>query len=364
VVVYKEPLHWRYEDARRGLGDMLRRVNHIALIVRDVGYSACFYTEIIGFQQLRRPNFDRHGVWLTMGNIELHLIKGVPVVARGQHPADLIVAHISVEVHNVKKMRARLEMVKAKHPELSWRQNVSVPTAEASQSKFESDHTTEDGKIIQYFIEDPDGYWMEFCNCNELDDFCLSLPPPYLGTYSDDIRAIKWQVLGDIFVRVRRWIRDARTHLKKIQHAKGFVDQNLATSPIPENQVDEDKLANLMARTHTYGDLCQAVTAEDMRSLMAKAGNSVPLVLLMMRQRVFKYGHEMVPPSYLVDSKRVQRCTSMVGKASRRDSFERDGWGSDADSNDGPTETCEKEGETQAQGGTGCCFGGLMRLLA
>ena len=57
--------------------------------------------EVIGFQQIRRPNFDRHGVWLTMGNIELHLIKGIPVTEKGQHPADLIVPHISIETSNV-----------------------------------------------------------------------------------------------------------------------------------------------------------------------------------------------------------------------------------------------------------------------
>jgi hypothetical protein len=44
--------------------------------------------DILGLQQIRRPNFDRHGAWLTMGNVELHLIKGVPTVYEGEMPTD------------------------------------------------------------------------------------------------------------------------------------------------------------------------------------------------------------------------------------------------------------------------------------
>ena len=44
-------LHWDPEIPRRGMGDLIRSVNHIAIIVSDVGRSLAFYTEIIGFQQ-------------------------------------------------------------------------------------------------------------------------------------------------------------------------------------------------------------------------------------------------------------------------------------------------------------------------
>jgi hypothetical protein len=33
-------------------------------------WSLAFYAEIIGFQQIQRPNFDRHGAWLTMPNVK------------------------------------------------------------------------------------------------------------------------------------------------------------------------------------------------------------------------------------------------------------------------------------------------------
>ena len=67
----------------RSSSDLIRSVNHIAIIVSDVGRSLAFYTEIIGFQQIQRPNFDREMFpyarpyyGRTYGNISLPRIKG------------------------------------------------------------------------------------------------------------------------------------------------------------------------------------------------------------------------------------------------------------------------------------------------
>ena len=38
------------------------QVNHIAIVVSDIGRSLHFYTDIIGMEQVNRPDFDRH-VW-------------------------------------------------------------------------------------------------------------------------------------------------------------------------------------------------------------------------------------------------------------------------------------------------------------
>ena len=54
-------------------------VNHIAFIVSDVGRSSTFYSDVLGLQQVKRPNFDRHGAWFTGGNVEIHLILGNPL---------------------------------------------------------------------------------------------------------------------------------------------------------------------------------------------------------------------------------------------------------------------------------------------
>ncbi len=54
-----ESLHWNPLVERRGLGDLLSKVNHIAITVSDVGKSLSFYVDILGLQQIRRPTFDR-----------------------------------------------------------------------------------------------------------------------------------------------------------------------------------------------------------------------------------------------------------------------------------------------------------------
>ena len=100
-------LHWKSDQERRGIGQGVSMANHIAITVSDVGASATFYSHVLGLQQIERPNFDRHGAWFTLGNVELHLIKGIPRVADGD---DLIVSHIALESDDVdsvvKKLRA------------------------------------------------------------------------------------------------------------------------------------------------------------------------------------------------------------------------------------------------------------------
>ena len=63
----------------------------------------------------------RHGAWLTMNNVDLHLIKGRPAVHADD---DLIVSHIALTVTNdkMKELRERLESMDVK-----FRKNVSVP---------------------------------------------------------------------------------------------------------------------------------------------------------------------------------------------------------------------------------------------
>ena len=43
----------------KGVSDLWSSVNHIAIVVSDVGTSLSFYTDIIGMKQVFRPNFDR-----------------------------------------------------------------------------------------------------------------------------------------------------------------------------------------------------------------------------------------------------------------------------------------------------------------
>jgi len=164
-------------ENRAGVGPYLGRVNHIALIVSDVGRSVKFYSEILGLPQINRPNFDRHGAWFTCGNVELHLIKGKPVVHDGNN---LIVAHISIESDDIASVHRKLLELG-----VPFEQNVSVPSTQVDDGGLEqkSRVVSEDsekmamGAVTQYFFRDPDGYYFELCNCEVLTEFCFAKNP-------------------------------------------------------------------------------------------------------------------------------------------------------------------------------------------
>ena len=43
----------------QGLSSLWTSVNHVAIVVSDVGRSLAFYADILGMKQVMRPNFDR-----------------------------------------------------------------------------------------------------------------------------------------------------------------------------------------------------------------------------------------------------------------------------------------------------------------
>ena len=44
----------------RGVRNWWVNVNHIAIVVADIGTSLSFYTDVVGFEQVMRPDFDRY----------------------------------------------------------------------------------------------------------------------------------------------------------------------------------------------------------------------------------------------------------------------------------------------------------------
>ena len=64
----------------------LTKVHHISLNVTDAVRDRTFYTEVLGFKAIPRPDLGFKGAWLTMGDQQLHLLE-VPgfEAPRGQH---------------------------------------------------------------------------------------------------------------------------------------------------------------------------------------------------------------------------------------------------------------------------------------
>ena len=55
----------------RGVSNLWSSVNHIAIVVADVGRSLAFYTDVVGMKQVIRPNFDRYKIIANMSATSL-----------------------------------------------------------------------------------------------------------------------------------------------------------------------------------------------------------------------------------------------------------------------------------------------------
>eukprot|EP00438_Fugacium_kawagutii_P015469 Skav212878 [mRNA] locus=scaffold1006:101956:103305:+ [translate_table: standard] len=298
-------LHWNPDIQRHGMGDLIRSVNHIAIIVSDVGRSLAFYTEIIGFQQIQRPNFDRHGAWLTMGNLELHLIKGVPNAPTGR---DLIVSHIALEtVHPHKVLEKLLEF------EVPFRQNISVPDPKKARENLVEAFETSEGKITQYFVRDPDGYYLEICNCDILTAFCLfkekdaaamEKRPGYVPKYKKlmDAMLSKYVESGQMTPSVFRLPQLFKTGFIAHRWGERAFDERVETAlsgVMEAAEPDPEISERFMGRQKTYCDICQGFSNEELASALCRSGNHAPTALLLLaacRQDVKVY----LPPQYLL----------------------------------------------------------------
>lgn len=145
------------------------KVNHISLVVSDAEKSRDFYMNGLGVKALNRPNFPNPGHWLWLGNVQLHLIQSPHAATEALHAPEAStgeVNHIAFEVSDFAAVEARLK-------ELKW--------------SFKKNRVPECGKIVQQlFLQDPDGHYVEICDCNGLDEFIFGpeLDPEAIRTLS------------------------------------------------------------------------------------------------------------------------------------------------------------------------------------
>jgi catechol 2,3-dioxygenase-like lactoylglutathione lyase family enzyme len=119
-------------------------LNHVALHVQDLDISVAFYRDKIGLPDMARPDFPFPGAWFRIGSVqELHLIAGreIPVVA------DKRGTHFAFQVDSI---------------EAAWERMESRGVAPYSRQ------TRPDG-AFQFYVDDPDGHVIEFCQINHLD---------------------------------------------------------------------------------------------------------------------------------------------------------------------------------------------------
>ena len=63
-------------------------INHASLIVANLDRSLVFYSEILGLQQVDRPDLGFPGAWFQLGDQQIHLLElenPDPIVGRPEH---------------------------------------------------------------------------------------------------------------------------------------------------------------------------------------------------------------------------------------------------------------------------------------
>jgi len=284
-------LHWNDLVERRGIGELIRKVNHVAITVSDVGRSLSFYVDILGFQQIRRPTFDRHGAWLTMGNIELHLIKGIPCIPSVDN---LQVAHIALETLNINQIVDKLQQLN-----IDVRQSLNVTNAQRSIPGTKS-------YITQYFCRDPDGYYFELCNCDVLTEFAFNR-----NATIDNIEyneGIHNETVFEIVHVISHW--------KSRSRASSFreVDQIHRA-----NEIDQQKFENLVQRRTVYGDLLQGFTDEQIKEALLESNNHIPMTIAILEQK--SGDNQYFQPASFIQNGQIIQSQPFIMKHQRTSTF-------------------------------------------
>ncbi|XP_054814585.1 glyoxylase I 4-like [Prosopis cineraria] len=130
----------------------LKALNHVSRVCRDVKESIEFYTKVLGFVEIERPQvLDFEGAWLFNYGVGIHLVQchddhKLPSDTQHLDPQD---NHISFQCEDMEGMEERLKKMNVKYMK---------KTMEA-----------EDGTVMdQIFFNDPDGFMVELCNCEDL----------------------------------------------------------------------------------------------------------------------------------------------------------------------------------------------------
>jgi len=75
--------------------ELISGFSHVAIVVTDLGAARSFYCGSLGLEELPRPDFGVPGMWLRVGDLQLHFIESdtMPVPGPGFPHLALHIAH-------------------------------------------------------------------------------------------------------------------------------------------------------------------------------------------------------------------------------------------------------------------------------
>jgi len=116
----------------------IRSLNHVGRLTKHLEESKAFYRDVLGFQEIRRPNFDFPGAWLFNYGLQIHLIvnESIPDASGPIQTRD---GHLAFEVDDLAEVKRRLE-------------GLGIP--------FRENTVAQTGRM-QIFFRDPDGHHIE-----------------------------------------------------------------------------------------------------------------------------------------------------------------------------------------------------------
>ncbi|KAL7083653.1 hypothetical protein ACP275_14G176600 [Erythranthe tilingii] len=133
----------------------LMALNHVSRVCRSVKESVEFYTKILGFLVIERPeSLDFDGAWLFNYGVGIHLVqsKDEEKLPRDKDRLDPMDNHISFQCEDMEAMEQKLKDMNIK----------------CMKRTVGEDGGGGGAAIDQLFFKDPDGFMIEICNCENL----------------------------------------------------------------------------------------------------------------------------------------------------------------------------------------------------
>ncbi len=113
-------------------------LHHIARVTARPEESAAFYRDVLGFQDLTRPNFSFRGAWLYNYGVQIHIIEHAVGSNGRSEQIDSRTNHVAFRVEDMDAVKESL----SEH-DIQYREQVNA------------------GGIHQIFFQDPDGHHIE-----------------------------------------------------------------------------------------------------------------------------------------------------------------------------------------------------------
>ncbi len=125
-------------------------VNHLTIKTQDLDATARFYVEILGAEQLKRPNFPVPGCWLAIGGTQIHVMAEQGALDHNQEfvPGSAAFDHMAFAASDIEDFRDQFRKYG-----LDWKE-FEIPGA----------------NVWQLFVYDPSGVLIELAFDATLED--------------------------------------------------------------------------------------------------------------------------------------------------------------------------------------------------